>query len=79
MAPLLSGAGPDRRCFKGLSANKVVTLALWLARAAESHLVPLQRFAKGLRDDDDAVKAGLTWPWSHERGLRHLISCIMAC
>jgi transposase len=37
----------------------------WLARAAESPLVPLQRFAKGLRDDDDAVKAGGTRPWSN--------------
>ena len=37
----------------------------WLARAAESSLVPLQRFAKGLRDDDDAVKAGVTLPWSN--------------
>lgn len=37
----------------------------WLARAAESSLVPLQRFAKGRRDDDDAVKAGVTLPWSH--------------
>ena len=37
----------------------------WLARAAESPLVPLQRFAKGRRDDDDAVKAGVTLPWSN--------------
>jgi transposase len=37
----------------------------WLARAAESPLVPLQRFAKGLRDDYDAVKAGITLPWSN--------------
>ena len=37
----------------------------WLARAAESPLIPLQRFAKGLRDDDDAVKAGITLPWSN--------------
>jgi transposase len=37
----------------------------WLARAAESPLVPLQRFAKGLRDDDEAVKAGVTRPWSN--------------
>jgi transposase len=36
----------------------------WLARAAESPLAPLQRFAKGLRDDYDAVKAGVTLPWS---------------
>jgi transposase len=36
----------------------------WLAGAAESPCVPLQRFAKGLRDDYDAVKAGVTFPWS---------------
>ena len=27
--------------------------------------MPLQRFAKGLRDDYDAVKAGVTLPWSN--------------
>ena len=37
----------------------------WLARAADSPLVPLQRFAKGLTDDYDAIKAGLTLPWSN--------------
>jgi transposase len=37
----------------------------WLARAADSPFVPLQRVAKGLRDDDDAVKAGLTLRWSN--------------
>jgi transposase len=37
----------------------------WLARAAESPCVSLQRFAKGRRDDDDAVKAGLTLRWSN--------------
>ena len=37
----------------------------WLARAAESPLVPVPRFAKGLRDDYDAVKAGGTLPWSN--------------
>jgi transposase len=36
----------------------------WLARAAESPLRPLQRFAKGLCDDDDAVNAGVTLPWN---------------
>jgi transposase len=36
----------------------------WLARAAASPLVPLQRFAKALRDDYDAVKAGVTLSWS---------------
>jgi transposase len=37
----------------------------WLAQAAESPLVPLQRFARGLRDDYDAIKAGVTLPWSN--------------
>jgi transposase len=36
----------------------------WLARAADSSLTPLQRFAKGLRDDYEAGKAGVTLPWS---------------
>ena len=36
----------------------------WRARAADSSLTPLQRFAKGLRDDYEAVKAGVTLPWS---------------
>jgi transposase len=36
----------------------------WLARAAKSAVGAFQRFAKGLRDDYDAVKAGVTLPWS---------------
>ena len=36
----------------------------WLARAAKSAVGAWQRFAKGLRDDYDAVKAGVTLPWS---------------
>jgi transposase len=36
-----------------------------LARAAERPLGPLQRVAKGRRDDDEAVKAGGTLPWSN--------------
>jgi transposase len=36
----------------------------WLARAATSALLPFQRFAKGLREDYAAVKAGITLPWS---------------
>jgi transposase len=39
-------------------------LAPWLARAATSAMGAGQRFAKGLRDDDEAVKAGVTLPWS---------------
>jgi transposase len=36
----------------------------WLARAATSAVGAWRRFAKGLRDDYDAVKAGVTLPWS---------------
>jgi transposase len=36
----------------------------WLARAAMSALTPSRRVAKGWREDDAAVKAGVTLPWS---------------
>jgi len=36
----------------------------WLKRATTSALEAMQRFATGLRDDYEAVKAGVTWPWS---------------
>ena len=36
----------------------------WLARAATSAVGTWRRFAKGLRDDFDAVKAGVTLSWS---------------
>ena len=36
----------------------------WLTRATTSALEALQRFASGLRDDYEAVKAGVTLPWS---------------
>ena len=39
-------------------------LDAWMERAAASALVAFQRFAKGLREDYDAVKAGVTFPWS---------------
>jgi transposase len=42
-----------------------VQLDAWLARVAQSGVVAFQRFAKGLADDYDAVKAGLTVPWSN--------------
>jgi hypothetical protein len=35
-----------------------------MARVAQSSIVALQRFAKGLADDYDAIKAGLTLPRS---------------
>ena len=36
----------------------------WLERAIASCLQPLQSFAKGLREDYAAVKAGVTLSWS---------------
>ena len=36
----------------------------WLQRATTSTLEALQRFAKGLYEDYEAVKAGVTLPWS---------------
>jgi transposase len=40
-------------------------LDAWLARVAQSPIMALQRFAKGLADAYDAVKAGRTLPWSN--------------
>jgi transposase len=37
----------------------------WLVRASKSTLHPFQRFAKGLRDDYAAIKAGITLRWSN--------------
>src|SRR5712691_8684083 len=37
----------------------------WLKRATTSTQEALQRFAKGLHDDYEAVKAGVTLPWSN--------------
>jgi len=37
----------------------------WLARAVASGVAPLQRFARGLCADYEAVKAGLRLPWSN--------------
>jgi transposase len=36
----------------------------WLQRAITSTLEAMRRFAKGLYEDYDAVKAGVTLPWS---------------
>ncbi len=37
----------------------------WLEQAQKSQLPPFHRFAKRLREDYDAVKAGVTLPWSN--------------
>jgi transposase len=37
----------------------------WLGRAVASGVAPLQRFARGLRADYEAVKASLRLPWGN--------------
>ena len=37
----------------------------WLACAVVSGVAPLRRFARGLRADDEAVRASLRLPWSN--------------
>lgn len=37
----------------------------WLEQAQNSQLSPFHRFAKRLQEDYDAVKAGVTLPWSN--------------
>ncbi|WP_089945008.1 ISL3 family transposase [Candidatus Entotheonella palauensis] len=39
-------------------------LETWLEKAAASCLSAFERFARGIREDSEAVKAGLTLPWS---------------
>ena len=51
-------------CARLVRQRQPQPLEPWLARAATSAVGAFQRFAKGLRDDDDAIKAGVTLPWS---------------
>jgi transposase len=51
-------------CARLVRQRQPQQLEPWLARAAKSAVRAFQRFAKGLRDDDDAIKAGVTLPWS---------------
>lgn len=37
----------------------------WLARASAGILVPFRNFAKGIRQDEAAIRAALTLPWSN--------------
>ena len=64
-APELAEAVALAQDFAGLLRQRQpAQLEPWLARAATSTLPPFQRFAKGLRADHAAVKAGVTLPWS---------------
>jgi transposase len=63
--PALAEATALAQDFASLVRQRQSTqLDPWLARAATRALPPIQRFAKGLRVDYAAVKAGVTLPWS---------------
>ena len=40
-------------------------LDVWLGQVRASHIPELQRFARSIQRDEDAVLAGLTEPWSN--------------
>jgi transposase len=64
-APELAEAVALAQDFASLVRQRQPTqLEPWLARAATSTLPPFRRFAKGVREDYAAVKAGVTLPWS---------------
>jgi transposase len=63
--PALAEAVTLTQDFAGLVRQRQpAQLEPWLARAAASAFPPFRRFAKGLRADYAAVKAGVTLPWS---------------
>jgi transposase len=63
-APELTEAVVRAQAFAALVRQRQPTqLDPWLARAATSALPPFRRVAKGGRDDDAAVQAGVTRPW----------------
>jgi len=47
-----------------LRSRSAERLEEWLTQAAQSTLCPFERLAKSFRRDLDAIKAGLTLPWS---------------
>jgi hypothetical protein len=48
-----------------LRVGTVVTLHDWLARAAATDILPLQRFVRTLQQDLGAVEGAVTEPWSN--------------
>ncbi len=48
-----------------ITGRKADQLALWMDTAAESGVLELRTFVSGLRRDEAAVKAALTYPWSN--------------
>ncbi len=48
-----------------LRVGTVATLHDWLARAAATNILPLQRFVRTLQQDLGAVEGAVTEPWSN--------------
>jgi transposase len=75
-APELAEAVALAQDFASLVRQRQPTqLEPWLRRTTTSTLPPFRRFAKGLRADYAAVKAGVTLPWSQgpiEGHINHL-------
>lgn len=49
-----------------VAERKAESFEPWLQRIEQSTIPALKGFAKGLRRDDAAVVAGLTYSWSHD-------------
>lgn len=72
-SPDLETAIPLAQAFAQMVRNREPgPLDSWLEQAMHSHLRAFVRFAKGLYEDYDAVKAGLTLPWSNGQVEGHI-------
>jgi transposase len=65
LAPALAEAIALGQAFARLLRSRCAEhLEEWLTQAAQSALAPFQRLAKSFRRDLDAIRAGVTLPWS---------------
>lgn len=65
-----------------LPVGTVATLHDWLARAAATDILPLQRFVRTLQQDLGAVEGAVTQPWSNgpvEGHINRLKTCGARC
>lgn len=64
--PLIERAARLGQKFKQMAKNRQANqLDEWMKEAADSDIEALKNFAKGLKQDYDAVKAALTYEWSN--------------
>jgi transposase len=71
-AAVAEGIDPTQDFATLVCQRQPAQLDPWLQRATTSPLEALQRFATGLREDYEAVKAGVTLPWSTSPGEGHI-------